>query len=108
VDLTGGLDPELELFLTRQPWEPEMRDSATLWVMDEAGVLALPRVTVDAIASHWDRPWIQLNMVHADGRTFRVWERCPSHSHIGRRANLRCWDPGHCASSARSHFTVGR
>jgi hypothetical protein len=105
VDLTGGLDPELELFLTRQPREPEMRDSATLWVMDEAGVLALPRVTVDAIASHWDRPWLQLNMVHADGRTFRVWERCPSHSHIGRRGKpsvlgsgplrLECEDPFH-------------
>jgi hypothetical protein len=84
VDLTGGLDPALELFLTERPQEPEMRDSATLWVMDDAGTLAFPRVTIDAIASHWDRPWLQLNMVHADGRTFRVWDRPPGHSRLGK------------------------
>jgi hypothetical protein len=83
TDLSGGLSSELELFLTERPVEPEMRDSATLWVMDDAGVVAFPRVTIDAIASHWDRPWLQLNMVHADGRTFRVWDRPLAHSRIG-------------------------
>jgi hypothetical protein len=84
TDLTGGLDPELELFLKDRPIEGEMRDSATLWVMDDSGVLAFPRVTLDAIAAHWDRPWLQLNMVHQDGRTFRVWDRPMGYSRTGK------------------------
>jgi hypothetical protein len=34
-DLSGGLDPTLESFLTEPPGNPGLRDSATLWVMDE-------------------------------------------------------------------------
>lgn len=77
VDLTGGLDPALEFFLPAPPADPEMRDSATLWIMDESGALAFPRITLDAIGSHWERPWVQLNAVLRDGRTFRVWHRLP-------------------------------
>jgi hypothetical protein len=77
VDLAAGLDPELEYFLPRRPVDPEMRDSATLWIMDESGALALPRVTLDAIGSHWDHPWVQLNAVLRDGRAFRVWDKLP-------------------------------
>ena len=105
VNLTGGLDPELELFLAERPLEAEMRDSATLWVMDDAGTLAFPRVTIDAIASDWDCPWLQLNMVHADGRTFRVWDRFPAHSRIDNRGEptvlgagplrIECIEPFH-------------
>lgn len=83
LDFTGGLDPALELFHKERPSEGEMRDSATLWVMDDSGVLALPRVTLDAIGAHWDRPWLQLNMVHQDGRTFRVWDRLIGHWGVG-------------------------
>ncbi|CAN7545161.1 hypothetical protein LJR219_003905 [Phenylobacterium sp. LjRoot219] len=77
VDLTGGLDPQFEYFLPEQPADPEMRDSATLWIMDASGALAFPRVTLDAIGGHWGAPWTQLNMVLGDGRTFRVWEQLP-------------------------------
>jgi hypothetical protein len=77
ADLSGGLDPELEYFLPARPQNPEMRDSSTLWIMDDSGALGLPRVTFDAIGSHWDRPWVQLNMVLGDGRTYRVWDKAP-------------------------------
>ena len=40
IDLTGGLDPEFEYFLAERPENPEMRDSATLWVMDDSGDIA--------------------------------------------------------------------
>lgn len=83
VDLTGGLDPDLECFLGAPPTTPAMRDSATLWIMDQGGDIALPRVTIDAIGSHWDRPWVQLNLVLADGRAFRVWDRFPAHQSTG-------------------------
>jgi hypothetical protein len=75
IDLTGGLDPAFEDFLAERPADPGMRDSATLWAMDEGGRIAFPRVTLDAIADDWDRPWAQLNAALADGRTFRLWER---------------------------------
>jgi len=83
VDFTGGLSPDLEYFRVERPGNPEMRDSASLWVMDETGALAFPRVTIDAIGAHWDRPWVQLNMALADGRALRVWSQFPAHAPIG-------------------------
>src|SRR5271157_5122313 len=75
TDLSGGLDPDLEYFLPERPVHPQMRDSATLWLMDEDGSLAFPRVTIDAIGSHWDRPWLQMNLVLSDGRALRLWDQ---------------------------------
>ncbi len=80
ADLGDGLDPCFEYFLTEPPADPEVRDSATLWIMDQGGTLALPRVTFDAIGADWDMPWVQLNFVHSDGRTMRVWSRKPGYS----------------------------
>jgi hypothetical protein len=77
VDLTGGLAPALEDFLAAPPGDPEMRDSATLWIMDDRGEIAFPRITLDAIGAHWERPWVQLNAVLRDGRAFRLWETLP-------------------------------
>ncbi len=50
-----------------------MRDSVTLWIMDQTGTLAFPRITFDAIGEDWDNPCVQLNFAHRDGRTLRVW-----------------------------------
>jgi hypothetical protein len=83
ADLTAGLDPRFETFLSAPPVDGRMRDSATLWVMEESGGLAFPRITLDAIGEHWERPWVQLNAVLADGRTLRVWETLPGVSQAG-------------------------
>lgn len=69
------LNPDLEYFLAERPTDPAMRDSATFWIMDQSGTLALPRVTFDAIGESWDRPWVQMNFVHGDGRTLRLWSQ---------------------------------
>lgn len=82
-DLTGGLPLEFEYFLDQRPANPDMRDSASLWVMDQSKTLAFPRITIDAIASDWEHPWLQLNLVHADGRAFRVWSGEARHNAIG-------------------------
>jgi len=74
-DLSGGLDPGFEPFVPAAPADPGMRDSATLWVMDQSGTLALPRVTFDAIGEDWANPRVQLNFAHRDGRTLRVWSQ---------------------------------
>jgi hypothetical protein len=83
VDLTGGLDPQFESFLAAPPADARMRDSATLWVMDETAALAFPRITLDAIGEDWDHPWVQLNGVLRGGATFRVWEKLPGVSQSG-------------------------
>ena len=78
IDLTGGLDPRFEHFLGVAPDDPGMRESATIWVMDQKGEIAFPRITIDAIGAHWSQPWAQMNMVLADGRAFRLWEQMPT------------------------------
>lgn len=77
--LSGGLDPAFEYFRAQRPTDGDFRDSATLWAIDREGVLALPRVTIDAIGDSWETPWLQLNFVHADGRVLRIWSQEPGH-----------------------------
>lgn len=77
ADLSAGLDPGFEFFVRDRPEDPQMRDSSTLWIMDGAGEIAFPRVTFDAVGEHWDRPWVQLNVVDRNGRTLRLWSREP-------------------------------
>lgn len=102
-DLTGGLDPGFETFLPERPTDVAMRDSATLWIMEQSGALAFPRITLDAIGEDWERPWVQLNGVQRDGRTFRVWEKLAGVSAAGPDGGVasrgagslifRCLDP---------------
>lgn len=73
MKLDGGLPPELEYFQYDTPDDPGVRDSATLWIMDQGGLIALPRVTLDAIGSAWHRPNLQLNLILADGRSANLW-----------------------------------
>ena len=79
---SSGLDPAFEYFQPQAPADPQMRDSATLWIIDSTGRLALPRVTFDAIGESWDTPWVQLNFAHADGRTMRVWSQEPGRTDL--------------------------
>jgi hypothetical protein len=80
AELSGGLDPHFELFAAERPDNPRVRDSATLWIMDEAGALAFPRVTIDAIGESWATPWVQLNFVDCAGRTLRIWAQAPGNA----------------------------
>jgi hypothetical protein len=72
VDLTGGLDPDRELMFAARPEDPEMRDSASFWVLDDRGEIGLPRIGIEALASDWDAHQIQVNVALADGRVFRL------------------------------------
>ena len=45
-DLTAGLDPMFEHFMTRRPDNPAMRDAAVMWVFDDSGQFALPRFSM--------------------------------------------------------------
>jgi len=96
--LAGGLDPGFEWFQATRPGDPGMRDSATLWVMDQSGALAFPRVSFDAIGESWDTPWLQLNFVHADGRCLRIWSQ--------EAGGLAEDAEGHAAIRSAGGFTI--
>ena len=82
-DLSGRLDAGFEFFRSDRPDNPDMRDSASLWIMDQTGTLAFPRITFDAVGEDWDNPCVQLNFAHSDGRTLRVWSSGPGFGDSG-------------------------
>ena len=68
---SGGLLPEQDLVLPRQPDNPEMRESASLWLFEENGDFAFPRMGIEAVASTWDAHRFDVNIAFADGRVLR-------------------------------------
>jgi len=69
VDLTGGLDLSRDYFFSEPPDDPGMRESASMWVLDDRGVVGLPRVGIEAVGEHWDTRGHQVNVAFPDGRT---------------------------------------
>ena len=43
IDLTGGMDPSSDHFLAERPEDPQFRESASMWISDDEGVIGLPR-----------------------------------------------------------------
>ena len=72
IDLTGGMDPSRDHFLGRQPEDSDFRESASFWISDDSGLLGLPRIGIEAVASEWDKRGFQLNLGFADGRALIV------------------------------------
>ena len=72
IDLTGGMDPSNDHFLAARPDDPQFRESASVWVSDDAGLIGLPRIGIEAVAEAWDKRGLQLNLGFPDGRTFIV------------------------------------
>ncbi|MFV8817582.1 hypothetical protein [Haliea sp. E17] len=84
-DLSGGLDPGLDYFLPGPPEHPGFRDSASLWIMNDDGEIAFPRITIDAVGEDWEHPRIQINAALADGRALRVWSGEAAHAPFDER-----------------------
>jgi hypothetical protein len=80
IDLSGGLPERREHFFAQRPDNPEMRDSASMWIFDDRGEIAIPRVGIEALAGNWDTHEFQLNVSLADGRVFRAREPGAPHS----------------------------
>ncbi len=78
VDLTGGIDLHRELMFATAPENPEMRDSASFWIFDEAGEVGLPRIGIEAVAANWDSHSLQVNLAFGDGRVFRLRDSGPA------------------------------
>jgi hypothetical protein len=64
----GGLAPHYDYMLPGKPDDPAMRESASVWVFEENGEFALPRVGIEAIGATWDRHRVDMNAAFPGGR----------------------------------------
>lgn len=101
--LAGGLAPEMDLVLPSQPEDPEMRESISVWLFDDEGRFAFPRMGIEAESHSWDNRRVQGNFSFADGRVINGAGMGPAHSPIGPDGkpsvlgagaiSFRCVDP---------------
>lgn len=64
----GGLPHSRDVFFPARPDDPEVRESASVWICDDAGEIGMPRIGVEALSSSWDERGLQLNVGFPDGR----------------------------------------
>jgi len=64
----GGLAPHYDYMLAEKPEDPAMRESASIWLFEENGDFALPRVGIEAIGSVWETHRIDMNAAFPGGR----------------------------------------
>jgi len=72
IDRSGGLEPAKDFYFAARPDDEQMRESASAWVFDDAGAIALPRLGIEAVADRWDARGIQVNVAFPDGRAVVV------------------------------------
>jgi hypothetical protein len=78
IDLSSGMDASSDYFLAAQPEDPQFRESASMWISDDEGVIGLPRVGIEAVSEEWDRRGLQVNLGFPDGRAVIVREDAAS------------------------------
>lgn len=83
TEWTGGLPSDIDYMFPDRPADPEMRESASVWIFEENGRFALPRVGIEAVASAWDSHRYDMNVAFADGRVLRESAVGKSQSPIG-------------------------
>lgn len=94
VDLSGGLDDELELVFPEQPDDPEMRESVNAWIWDEGGEVGVPRIGIEAVADQWETHDVQCNIAFADGRVLALFEPGAVHDPLGTDGRARVLGAG--------------
>jgi hypothetical protein len=80
---SGGLPSDLDLILAAKPTDPEMRESASIWLFEENGAIGLPRNGLEALGSVWENHRFDCNFAVAGGRVLRESSRGPTQSPIG-------------------------
>jgi hypothetical protein len=81
--LTGGLPFDLDYMFPGKPEDPEMRESASIWLFEENGAFAFPRNGIEAQGAVWDNHRMDCNVSFADGRVLRESTRAETRSPIG-------------------------
>lgn len=64
----GGLAPHYDYMLAERPENPVMRESASIWLFEENGEFAFPRIGIEAIGAVWDTHRTDCNFAFKDGR----------------------------------------
>jgi prepilin-type processing-associated H-X9-DG protein len=82
LDLSGGLAPVKDLVLPGQPEHPEMRESVSIWMFEDTGAFAFPRMGIEAESSSWANRRLQGNFAFADGRVLNGADVGPAPSAI--------------------------
>lgn len=67
----GGLDPDIDYVLPTPASDPDLREGVSLWLFEENGEFALPRVGFDAVSGDWNNRRADLNLAFPDGRVYR-------------------------------------
>jgi hypothetical protein len=80
--LSGGLAVDKDLVFPGKPDHPEMRESVSIWLFDDKGEFALPRMGIEAEAWSWQDRLLQANFAFADGRVLNGAGRGPAPSAI--------------------------
>ena len=90
AQMTGGLPLELDFMFPARPEDPEMRESASIWLFEENGAFAFPRNGIEAQGAVWDRHRFDCNFAFPDGRVLRESTRADTLPAIGPdgRANI--------------------
>ncbi len=72
TDWYGGLEPELDgALLSGKPADPEMRESASIWLFEENGAFAFPRIGIEAVGAVWENHRYDCNFAFPGGRILR-------------------------------------
>lgn len=80
---TGGLDPQIDYMFPTKPEDPEMRESASIWLFEENGRFGFPRIGIEAQGAVWETHRYDCNFAFADGRVLRESTRGPTLSPTG-------------------------
>jgi hypothetical protein len=94
IDLTGGLDDDLEYVFTEKPDDPEMHESVNAWIWDDGLDFGIPRTGIEAVGDQWETHGIQINVAFADGRVFNNYTPGPVHDPIGSDGKARILGAG--------------
>ena len=68
---SGGLPADLDFMIAAMPTDPEMRESASVWLFEEGGAFGLPRNGLEAVGSVWENHRFDCNFALAGGRVLR-------------------------------------
>ncbi|HLN05555.1 MAG TPA: hypothetical protein VK217_04720 [Acidimicrobiales bacterium] len=93
-EFDGGLAHTRDYFFAGAPADPDVRESASVWVCDENGTLGMPRIGIEAVAKSWDERGLQVNVGFPGDRTVVAWGRGEGHSPIDDDGICRTFGAG--------------
>ena len=78
-----GYRSTLDYMLPEKPSDPEMRESASLWLFEEGGAFGFPRNGLEAVGKVWETHRYDCNFAFAGGRVLRESSRGLTRPSVG-------------------------